>query len=129
MVAWARWRNGAGRGGKQNPATWQIGRPNALKVALEEWGRKEKMSQGLAVWVWVEIQARRTTCSLPELCYHKVCFQRLNPTDEGSRTGRDETGRKGGKNGSRSHANRGEDSRAKERREEERERAEKRRSR
>lgn len=94
-VAWAQWRNEAGRGGKQNPATWQIGRPNALKVGLEEWGRKEKMSQGLAVWVLVEIQAWRTTCSLPELCYRKACFQRLNPTDQGSRTGRDETeGRK-----------------------------------
>lgn len=61
----------------------------------------------------------RTTCCLPKLCYHKVCFQRLNPTDGGSE---DETRWKGGKKGSRSHANRGEDSRSKERREEKEER-------
>lgn len=121
--AWVLWRNEAGRGGKQNPAKWQIGKPNALKVGLEEKGRKAMMSQGLGVWVWVEIQVWRTTCCLPERCYRKACFQRLNPTDEGSedKTRRDR--RKEGKNGSRRHANRGEDSRSKERqrREEKRE--------
>lgn len=82
--AWVLWRNEAGRGGKQNPVKWQIGKPNALKVGLEEKGRKAMMSQGLGLWVWVEIQGWRTTCCLPELCYRKECFQMLNPTDEGS---------------------------------------------
>lgn len=83
------WRNEAGRGGKQNPEKWQIGRPNALRVGLEGWGRRARMSQGRAGWVWVEIQGWRTTCCLPELCYHKACFQRLHPTDGGRKTRRE----------------------------------------
>lgn len=88
-LAGAPWRNEAGRGGKQSPARWQSGKPNALKVGLEEWGRKAMMSQGLAGWGWVEIQVWRTTCCLPELCYRKARCQRLNPPMKEARTRQD----------------------------------------
>lgn len=43
----------------------------------------------------MEIQVWKTTCCLPELCYHTACFQRLNATNGGRK---DKTGGKGGKN-------------------------------
>lgn len=93
---------------------WQIGKPNALKVGLEEWGRKAKTSQGLGVWVWVEIQVWRMSCCVPEVWYRKGCFQRLNgipPMKEATTRQDKKENRTKGKKGSRSHANRGEDSR------------------